>query len=611
MTAAARTIGLVGLLALLAAAIVGPLGLLAQSTTGFGAITVLSNTHLVAPNNPDLQHNVPSLQVGADGQTLVADFKTHFESTGGLSRWGYATSEVFVEEKGTLTQYYQRGAVDFHRVGGTYALERRLIWDYFGGGVGGSEDLGVEPGTTNNNSGQTLGPWSHKVSNWAVGGTRTGFLQFFEAVGGVDSLGFPKTEARIDTNQPGTVHMAWAPTGVIRQYFQAGVFEFDPANPAAGVNMALLGDRLRDRLYPDKSEVAVFRGAAALVAGQAYAALVVERDRLATPTPISAPAPTTTPRPQLPSTTAELIVVGTSDAGIAVYDAGAWFKLDVNNSDLTTNLVHAVHADKDGNVWAGTDAGLFKLGRNGRGAGFRGANTSGAIGSDDIRALAGRGSSDTIWMAHPDRGASNFDGASSWGRFRPDNSSLPSTAVRDIFVVDETLGRVWLATSNGAALYEQSTDTWPQTLKIENSGIVSNDITAIAIDGSGRIWFGTLADGLSMTQNLQAWTNFTSQQGLGSDEVRDILAASDGTVWVATSGGVSRLTGSSFTTSNTANSGLPSNSVRALAEDSQGRIWAATDSGVGLFDGSVWRAMRTAHGLASNATTSVAVIPAA
>ena len=375
MTAAARTIGLVGLLALLAAAIVGPLGLLAQSTTGFGAITVLSNTHLVAPNNPDLQHNVPSLQVEADGQTLVADFKTHFESTGGLSRWGYATSEVFVEEKGTLTQYYQRGAVDFHRVGGTYALERRLIWDYFGGGVGGSEDLGVEPGTTNNNSGQTLGPWSHKVSNWAVGGTRTGFLQFFEAVGGVDSLGFPKTEARIDTNQPGTVHMAWAPTGVIRQYFQAGVFEFDPANPAAGVNMALLGDRLRDRLYPDKSEVAVFRGAAALVAGQAYAALVVERDRLATPTPISAPAPTTTPRPQLPSTTAELIVVGTSDAGIAVYDAGAWFKLDVNNSDLTTNLVHAVHADKDGNVWAGTDAGLFKLGRNGRGAGFRGANT--------------------------------------------------------------------------------------------------------------------------------------------------------------------------------------------------------------------------------------------
>ena len=114
-----------------------------------------------------------------------------------------------------------------------------------------------------------------------------------------------------------------------------------------------------------------------------------------------------------------------------------------------------------------------------------------------------------------------------------------------------------------------------------------------------------------MTQNLQAWTNFTSQQGLGSDEVRDILAASDGTVWVATSGGVSRLTGGSFTTSNTANSGLPSNSVRALAEDSQGRIWAATDGGVGLFDGSVWRAMRTAHGLASNATTSVAVIPAA
>ena len=153
----------------------------------------------MAPGNADLQHNVPRLSVTVGAETLTADFQEFFERTGGLQRWGFPTSEVHVEETGTLTQYYQRGVVDFHRrvdLGNIYVLERRLTWDYFGGGQGGSPDLGVEPGTVNNNTGEQLGPWNHKVSNFSVGGVRTGFLDFFHAFGGVQAFGFPKTEAR-------------------------------------------------------------------------------------------------------------------------------------------------------------------------------------------------------------------------------------------------------------------------------------------------------------------------------------------------------------------------------------------------------------------------------
>ena len=588
--------------------------MLAQTSSGFGAISVASSTALSAPQNALLQHNVPRLSVQVDGQALTADFESFYESTGGLVRWGFATSEVLVEETGTLTQYYQRGVVDFHKradLAGIYVLERRLTWDFFGGGLGTSVDLGVEPGTTNNNSGDQIGPWGHKVSDFSIGGVQTGFLDFFNQLGGVEAFGFPKTEARVDTNSPGTVHIAAATPGFTRQYFQAAVMEHHPQDPVQSVKLRLLGDDLRNATYPANAwqAFAAFNATGALTSGQAYVPQVIDF----TPPPPAAtatPTPTPTAAPALLSQTAELVVFGTSDAGIALYDGAGWFSLNVDSSELSTNLVNAVHVDKDGRIWAGTDAGLFRLERDGTGAAFRKANTGGGIGSDDVRALGGRKSGDRIWMAHPDQGVSRFNGTD-WSRFRTDNSNIPSTAVRDLHVVDENLGRVWFATGNGAALLEENTNTWLQIVQVANSGIIGNDLTAVSIDGSGRFWFGTPGQGLSMSPNLSDWSQFTTAEGLGSNDVRDIMAAADGTVWVATAGGVSRFSNGSFTTTNVANSGLPSNSVRAIAEDSQGRIWVATDAGVGMFDGATWTAFTTANGLASNATTSVTIAPAA
>src|SRR3972149_2214469 len=117
---------------------------------------------------------------------------------GGVRGWGYPTSEVLEEEEGSLCQYYQRGVVDWHyRVDlSAYAIERRLAWDYLGGGAAGAENQGVELGTSNPYPGEEHGPWGHKVSNFAVDGARTGFLDFFNDLGGVGSFGGTKTEAR-------------------------------------------------------------------------------------------------------------------------------------------------------------------------------------------------------------------------------------------------------------------------------------------------------------------------------------------------------------------------------------------------------------------------------
>ncbi len=205
----------------------------------------------------ELRQNVADL-AGAftSGASYEANFLANFDRTGGVERWGFPTSAIFEETRGTLTQYYQRGVVDWQPSpgGDRHTFQRRLAWDHLGGGLGGSRDQGVEPGLRNPHAGEATGPWGHKVSNRSVEGIATGFADFFHRLGGVASFGFPKTDARRDNHPQAVLHDPARPKdGRIRQYFQAAVLELHPESASAPVKLRLLGDTLRNRKYPNNA----------------------------------------------------------------------------------------------------------------------------------------------------------------------------------------------------------------------------------------------------------------------------------------------------------------------------------------------------------------------
>ena len=188
----------------------------------------------------------------AAGAPYRAPFLRHFERTGGLERWGFPTSAVFEETPGTLTQYYQRGVVDWRPPpeGGAHIFLRRLAWDYVGGGLGGSEDQGVEPDLTNPNPGEALGPWGHiesRTCRWKA--SASALADFFNRSGGVDSFGYPKTDARRDSHPQAVLHDPTRPVDDrIRQYFQAAVLEYHPEHAGiTGEAADLLGDTVMRR----------------------------------------------------------------------------------------------------------------------------------------------------------------------------------------------------------------------------------------------------------------------------------------------------------------------------------------------------------------------------
>lgn len=229
-----------------------------------GLSAVVQRSAFTQPDE-SLGHNIPDLMLSVGDADVSCDFLTFYRATGDLDRWGYATSEVVTERASVLTQYYQRGIVDCQERDGAWQMERRLVWDDLGG-------LGGEPDLLSEQPGLPLGPWGHRVSNFAVDGTSIGFLDFFNALGGLQAFGHPKSEARPDGEPGALFNLQDTAPGVIRQYFQAAVFEYRPDSPEQ-VHLPFLGDLVRDARYPFETHQAFqsFRAAEPLDDGQTLA----------------------------------------------------------------------------------------------------------------------------------------------------------------------------------------------------------------------------------------------------------------------------------------------------------------------------------------------------
>ena len=137
-------------------------------------------------------------------------------------------------------------------------------------------------------------------------------------------------------------------------------------------------------------------------------------------------------------------------------------------------------------------------------------------------------------------------------------------------------------------------------------GLLSNNVNCLSIDATDNIWFGTQA-GVSFFDDI-LFTSFTttSHPGLADNNVVAIYAADDGTIWAGTDFGLSHYNGSAWATYTTAD-GLGDDRVKCIAEDTLGTIWIGTNDGVTSFDGSVWTSWGVAEGLPFGGVTHIEV----
>lgn len=124
-------------------------------------------------------------------------------------------------------------------------------------------------------------------------------------------------------------------------------------------------------------------------------------------------------------------------------------------------------------------------------------------------------------------------------------------------ILHDDMGNIWLAYSNPSlpnlsGLKKFDGSNWTQ-FQTTNSGLPDNRVNTIKQDDIGRYWVGT-SNGLAIYDG--SWTVYNqANSGICSNNIRAIEFESD-TVWIATSQGVSKFDGTSWVTYNFSTSGL-------------------------------------------------------
>lgn len=147
---------------------------------------------------------------------------------------------------------------------------------------------------------------------------------------------------------------------------------------------------------------------------------------------------------------------------------------------------------------------------------------------------------------------------------------------------------IWVGTfSNG--IYKLEKESWIN-YTTEN-GLLSNDITSLLIDNNNCIWIGTKM-GVSKFENNN-WTNFTIDDGLFSNDVRSLGCDKENNIWIGSNRNrVTKYDGTNFTIYhvNSEFSGNPGiGHIHTITCDLEGNIWIGSCmSGLSILNGSTW-----------------------
>jgi ligand-binding sensor domain-containing protein/AraC-like DNA-binding protein len=189
-----------------------------------------------------------------------------------------------------------------------------------------------------------------------------------------------------------------------------------------------------------------------------------------------------------------------------------------------------------------------------------------------------------IWIGTDGGGLFEYDSLFNCiKQYTKGTSTLTDNSILTIF--EDSKKRLWIGTYiGGLFLYNKTTNNFKNyryTVGNKN-GIVGNDIRAIKEDKKGKLWIVANGTGVScFDPEKEDFINYTS---FNSPWILDLLIDTKGTIWLASSNGISRKTPSSPAFSNSIEEHIrynfPVNIIKNLCEDNNQTIWIGTDNGM-------------------------------
>jgi signal transduction histidine kinase/ligand-binding sensor domain-containing protein len=224
--------------------------------------------------------------------------------------------------------------------------------------------------------------------------------------------------------------------------------------------------------------------------------------------------------------------VGCHAAGLAHWERGAFVAFDAKGALPKGCVVWSVVRTRDGSLWIGTEgAGLM------------------------------RWKNDRLEAFGTERG-------------------VPDGAITAM--VETKNGSLWVGGRDGGLACFRKGDFSRPT---ETAGCDGMPLTVLADDGADGVWVGTAGQGLGHLPAKGEIRWFTrAADGLGSDWVRSLRMEADGTLWIGTNGGLSRLRSGKIATVSS-HDGLWDDAISQILEDDWGeakerQLWLGSNRGI-------------------------------
>jgi diguanylate cyclase (GGDEF)-like protein len=231
--------------------------------------------------------------------------------------------------------------------------------------------------------------------------------------------------------------------------------------------------------------------------------------------------------------------------------------------ELEKDRVVALVEDKDRALWIGTvKGGLVRL-SSGVVSRF---STEQGLARDWVCALA-LDREGNLWVGTVGGGLSRFVDSKVTPLGEPEGLD-DSQDVR--VILQDRGGDVWIGTNRGLRLFRLGKRT-----SFAGEDLLEGKLITEAIeDMRGRLWFGTLDDGLWRLEGKQ-WRVFTTENCLPNMRVSGLTQRRDGSIWLGTPAGAVQIQEDECTVWGL-EAGMPTEKIRFAVEDSRGVLWLGT-----------------------------------
>lgn len=298
------------------------------------------------------------------------------------------------------------------------------------------------------------------------------------------------------------------------------------------------------------------------------------------------------------------IFIGTIGGGVSKYlpaleangYKGPWFQTIGIEQGLSSNRVFSMIQDREKNIWIGTSLNLNQY--------F----------DEQFEIYGGQEGLENslVWSVIQDKkgnywlgtegGLVNFELGENTNKSKFTKVTGQANVSNTTALYQDINGNIWHTNfTNGVSVYDPSSKrTTNYTTK---DGLKSNEVYTIAGDRDGNVWIGTNKGGISVFDiKSKTFRSFSKKDGLGSDQVFVLYKDSKGNMWIGCLGGELTMYDGKKFYKYTKVDGYDTRYTVCIAEDKKGNIWLGTyGDGLYRYDGKAFKNYNEESGLSSDA----------